>query len=47
MRWLDDQNLFVKISDKFFNLFLKVKVDLDNKQNLIIDHVVLQNLEQK
>ena len=47
MRRLDDSYLVIKLSDQFFNLFLKVKADLDKKWNLIIDSVQLQDLEQK
>ena len=47
MRWIDDDYLLVKLSDQFFNLFVKVKVDLDKKGNLTFDHVQLQDLEQK
>lgn len=47
MRWIDDHYLLVKLSDQFFNLFVKVKVDLDKKGNLTFDHVQLQDLEQK
>ena len=47
MRRLDDKYFMIKLSDQFFNLFLKVKVDLDKKWNLIIDSVQLQELEQK
>ena len=47
MRRLDDDYLLVKLSDQFFNLFVKVKVDLDKKGNLTFDHVQLQDLEQK
>ena len=47
MRWIDDHHLLVKLSDQFFNLFVKVKVDLDKKGNLTFDHVQLQDLEQK
>ena len=47
MRRLDDKYFMIKLSDQFFNLFLKVKADLDKKWNLIIDSVQLQELEQK
>ena len=47
MRWIDDDYLLVKLSDQFFNLFVKVKVDLDKKGNLTFDHVQLQDPEQK
>jgi len=47
MRWIDDHYLLVKLSDQFFNLFVKVKVDLDKKGNLIIEEVELQDVEQK
>lgn len=47
MRRIDDEYLLLKLSDQFFNLFVKVKVDLDKKGNLTFDHVQLQDLEQK
>ena len=47
MRRLDDKYFMIKLSDQFFNLFLKVKADLDKKWNLIIDSVQFQELEQK
>ena len=31
MRRLDDKYFMIKLSDQFFNLFLKVKADLDKK----------------
>lgn len=47
MRRIDDEYLLLKLSDQFFNLFVKVKVDLDKKGNLIIEEVKLQEVEQK
>lgn len=47
MRRIDHEYLLLKLSDQFFNLFVKVKVDLDKKGNLTFDHVQLQDLEQK
>ena len=47
MRWIDDHYLLVKLSDQFFNLFVKVKVDLDKKGSLILKEVELQDIEQK
>ncbi len=47
MRRIDDEYLLLKLSDQFFNLFVKVKVDLDKKGNLTFNHVQLQDLEQK
>lgn len=47
MRPLSAEEFVVKLSDQFFNLFMKVKVDLDKEGNLIIEQVELEDLEQK
>jgi len=47
MRRIDNEYLLLKLSDQFFNLFVKVKVDLDKKGSLVIEEVKLQEVEQK
>lgn len=46
-RALDEQHFLIKLSDRFFNLFLKVEVDLDKEAELIIKKVELESFEQK
>lgn len=46
-RALDEEHFVIKLSDKFFNLFLKVEANLDKEAALIIKKVELESFEQK
>ncbi|MDO4713735.1 MAG: hypothetical protein Q4B28_03680 [bacterium] len=45
--WQGDTTLIVKVSDKFWNLFLQIEAKLDETGNIQILSSQLQNIEQK